>query len=128
MTPEPRSPLLPAAAEAVAQRHRQRWALAVGAAAAVGLGAMLGHGLGQSLAALLPASWVSASPALLGAAVALMLVPLSGWAVLRRAVSRYSISIVSAGQGEFCVVASLDPIGNGGRSKDDVAIDEIGST
>jgi len=49
----------------------------------VGLGAMLGHGLGQSLAAQLSGGAVAALPALVGAAVAAVLVPLAGWAAIR---------------------------------------------
>ncbi len=44
---------------------------------------MLGHGLGQTLAAALPSAWQAASGALLGAAVAALLVPVTGWAALR---------------------------------------------
>jgi diguanylate cyclase (GGDEF)-like protein len=47
------------------------------------LGALLGQGLAHSLAGVLPAGWQGASGALVGAAVALLLVPLSGWAALR---------------------------------------------
>ncbi len=44
---------------------------------------MLGHGLGQTLAAALPQAWQAASGALLGAAVAALLVPVGGWVALR---------------------------------------------
>ena len=64
-------------------RRQQRWALAASVGLAVGLGAMLGHGLGQSLSGALPASWQAAGAGLVGAAVALLLVPLSAWVALR---------------------------------------------
>ena len=64
-------------------RRQQRWALAASVGLAVGLGAMLGHGLGQSLSGALPATWQAASAGLVGAAVALLLVPLSAWVALR---------------------------------------------
>ena len=44
---------------------------------------MLGHGLAQSLNQALPTSWAGAVPALLGAAVAAVLVPLSAWVAIR---------------------------------------------
>lgn len=40
---------------------------------------MLGHGLGQSVARHLPTTMAGALPALVGAAVAAVLVPLAGW-------------------------------------------------
>ena len=72
-----------AAADVKVQQRRRTAALTVTAAAAVGLGALIGHGLGQSVATVLPAAWSSAMPALVGAAVAAMLVPLAGWAAIR---------------------------------------------
>ena len=72
-----------AAADVKVQQRRRAAALTVAAAAAVGLGALIGHGLGQSLATVLPAAWQAALPALVGAAVAAMLVPLAGWAAIR---------------------------------------------
>ena len=81
MTPEPHA-LTPS--EAAAQQLRQRrWALAAATTGAVGLGAMLGHGLQQSLAQALPTGWHGVLGALGGALVAAVLVPLSGWAALR---------------------------------------------
>ena len=68
---------------ATRSRQRRRSALLAGMAAALGLGAMLGHGLAQSLASMLPAAWQGGSGALLGAAVAAVLAPLSGWVALR---------------------------------------------
>ena len=72
-----------AAADVKVQQRRRAAALTVAAAAAVGLGALIGHGLGQSVATVLPAAWQSVLPALVGAAVAAMLVPLAGWAAIR---------------------------------------------
>lgn len=72
-----------ASADAKLQQRRRAGALAAAAAAAVGLGALLGHGLGQSVATVLPTTWQPALPALVGAAVAAMLVPLAGWAAIR---------------------------------------------
>ena len=72
-----------AAADVKVQERRRTAALTVTAAAAVGLGALIGHGLGQSVATVLPAAGSSAMPALVGAAVAAMLVPLVGWAAIR---------------------------------------------
>lgn len=69
--------------EARALQRRRAWALASAAGTAVGLGALLGHGLGQSVASALPAGWAGAIPALVGAAVTAMLVPLAGWMALR---------------------------------------------
>lgn len=66
-----------------AGRRGKGLVLAGAAAAAVGSGALLGHGLAQSLALNLPASWAAALPALAGAAVAAVLVPLAGWAAIR---------------------------------------------
>ena len=78
------SPVTPiAAADVKVQQRRRTAALTVTVAAAVGLGALIGHGLGQSVATVLPAAWFSALPALVGAAVAAMLVPLAGWAAIR---------------------------------------------
>ena len=51
--------------------------------AAVTVGAMLGHGLAQSLATVLPLAWRGASGALVGATVAALLVPLGGWVAIR---------------------------------------------
>ena len=83
MTTEYR-PVTPiASAEVKVQQRRRAAALMVAAAAAVGLGALIGHGLGQSVVTLLPVAWQSALPALVGAAVAAMLVPLAGWAAIR---------------------------------------------
>lgn len=85
MTPDQSSPQ-PAAqtgvSEAQALQRRRAWALAAATGAAVGLGALLGHGLGPSLSNALPAGWAVAVPALVGAAVAAVLVPLAGWAAI----------------------------------------------
>jgi len=83
MTPDLRPPLPSSAPADAALQRRRRWTLVAAGAAAVGLGAMLGHGLVQSLAGLLPAGWQGASGALVGAAVSALLVPLSGWAAIR---------------------------------------------
>ena len=83
MTPDPRLPPPPAPADLAGVRPRQRWALVAGVAVVVGLGAVLGQGLGPSLAGLLSPGWQGALPALVGATVALLLVPLSGWAAVR---------------------------------------------
>jgi len=83
MTPDLRPLLPPNAPVDAALQRRRRWTLAAAGAAAVGLGAMLGHGLVQSLAGVLPAGWQGASGALVGAAVSALLVPLSGWAAIR---------------------------------------------
>ena len=83
MTNEPR-PVTPiASADAKVRQRRRAAALIAATAAAVGLGALLGHGLGQSVASVLPVAWQSALPTLVGAAVAAMLVPLAGWAAIR---------------------------------------------
>ena len=83
MTPVQR-PLPPPESSADVVLHRQqRWALVATVGLAAGLGAMLGHGLAASLAGMLPAAWQVATPALLGALVALMLVPVSAWVALR---------------------------------------------
>ena len=83
MTPDipPAAPAAPSAAQAL--QRRRAITLAVAGVGAVGLGAMLGHGLGQSVAASLPAGGAAALPALVGAAVAAVLVPLTGWAAIR---------------------------------------------
>jgi len=83
MTPDipPVAPAAPSAAQAM--QRRRVISLALAGVGAVGLGAMLGHGLGQSLAASLPAGGAAALPALVGAAVAAVLVPLAGWAAIR---------------------------------------------
>ena len=78
-----RRPPTPSDAPAQQMQRHQRWTLAAVMALAVGGGAMLGHGLGPSLAAVLPAAWQAALPALVGAAVALLLVPVSAWVALR---------------------------------------------
>ncbi len=87
MTPDNQSakPAALSGAPTAAQALRRRRAVALAAAGvgAVGLGAMLGHGLGQSVAANLPAAAAGALPALVGAAVAALLVPLAGWAAIR---------------------------------------------
>jgi len=87
MTPDtpPAKPVATSGAPTAAQalQRRRAIALAVAGLGAVGLGAMLGHGLGQSLAANLPAMAAGALPALVGAAVAALLVPLAGWAAIR---------------------------------------------
>ena len=70
-------------AEVQIQQRRRAAALAAAAAAAVGVGALLGHGLGQSLASALPVAWQAVVPTLVGAAVAALLVPLAGWAAIR---------------------------------------------
>ena len=72
-----------ASADAQVQQRRRAGALLVATLAAVGVGALMGEGLGKSLATMLPAGWSSALPALVGAAVAAMLVPLAGWAAIR---------------------------------------------
>lgn len=79
--PRPATPISPA--DAPNLQRRRAWALAAAAAAGVGLGALMGHGLGQSLAAQLSGGWQGALPALVGATVAAMLVPLAGWAAIR---------------------------------------------
>ena len=77
-------PSLPAQPPAqLVLRRQQRWALVAIIGLAVGIGAMLGHGLGQSLSGALPAAWAAASAGLVGAGVALLLVPLSAWVALR---------------------------------------------
>lgn len=86
MTPESKPAAAAASAAptaAQALQRRRTISLAVAGLGAVGLGAMLGHGLGQSLTAQLPASWSAALPALVGAAVSALLVPLAGWAAIR---------------------------------------------
>ena len=83
MTTDRRPPAPPEAPAQQVLRRQQRWALAATVALAVGLGAMLGHGLGQSMAGLLPAAWQGGLAALVGAVVALLLVPLSAWVTLR---------------------------------------------
>ena len=83
MKPDPHPTPLPARTLAQALQRRRAWALAAATGGAVGVGAMLGHGLAQSLGQALPASWQAAMPALLGAAVAALLVPLAGWAAIR---------------------------------------------
>ena len=83
MTTDARPPLPPEPPAQLGLRHQQRWALVAGVGLAVGFGAMLGHGLGQSLSTALPAAWQAASAGLVGAAVALLLVPLSAWVALR---------------------------------------------
>lgn len=72
-----------AAHPAQALQRRRAVAMAAAGVGAVGLGAMLGHGLGQSVAANLPVAAMGALPALVGAAVAALLVPLAGWAAIR---------------------------------------------
>ena len=81
MTPE--TPALTRPDAAARQARQRRWALAAAATGAVGLGAMLGHGVQQSLVQALPTGWHGALGALGGAAVAALLVPLSGWVALR---------------------------------------------
>ena len=81
MTPESRALTPPDAA--VQHLRQRRWALTAATTGAVGLGAMLGHGLQQSLAQALPTGWHGVLAALGGAVVAAVLVPLSGWAALR---------------------------------------------
>ena len=83
MTIDTRSPLPPDPPAQRVLRRQQRWALAASVGLAVGVGAMLGHGLGQTLAGALPAAWGAASAGLVGAAVALLLVPLCAWVTLR---------------------------------------------
>ena len=83
MTIDTRSSLPPDPPAHQVLRRQQRWALVASVGLAVGIGAMLGHGLGQSLSGALPAAWQAASAALVGAAVALLLVPLSAWVALR---------------------------------------------
>lgn len=83
----PPIPPIPSAADAAVaarRRHLHRClALASAFGAVVGLGAMLGHGLGASLAQALPANWIGAVPALLGATLAALLTPLAAWLALR---------------------------------------------
>jgi diguanylate cyclase (GGDEF)-like protein len=74
-------PALAAPANALQRRHL--WALLAAGLAAVALGAMLGQGLAQSLTAALPAPWLGSIGAWVGAAVAVLLVPLSAWAAIR---------------------------------------------
>ena len=83
MSIDARPPLSTPSAAQLVLRRQQRWGLVASVGLAVGLGAMLGHGLGQSLAGALPAAWQPASASLVGAAVALLLVPLSAWVALR---------------------------------------------
>jgi diguanylate cyclase (GGDEF)-like protein len=86
MTPDRSSPqpaTQTAVSEARALQRRRAWALAAATGAAVALGALLGHGLGPSLLNALPAGWTAVMPALVGAAVAALLVPLAGWAAIR---------------------------------------------
>lgn len=83
MTPDTLTDPAAADSELRALQRRRAWALAAAAGAAVGLGALLGHGLSHSLLSALPASWAAAMPALAGAAVAALLVPLAGWVALR---------------------------------------------
>jgi diguanylate cyclase (GGDEF)-like protein len=83
MTPD-NAASAPAGSPAIpATRRRRAIALAAAGLGTVGAGAMLGHGLGQSLAGHLPAVLSAALPALVGAAVAAVLVPLAGWAAIR---------------------------------------------
>ncbi|MBL8352836.1 MAG: GGDEF domain-containing protein [Burkholderiaceae bacterium] len=77
----PATPIPPA--DAPGLRRRRVWALTAAAASTIGLGALLGHGLGHSVAAALPQPWQAGVPALVGAAVAALLVPLAGWAAIR---------------------------------------------
>jgi len=83
MTAEQRPVLNYTPKPAVVLQPGQRWALAGAVGAAIGLGAMLGHGLGQSLTQALPTGWAAALPALLGAAVSAVMVPLAAWAAVR---------------------------------------------
>ncbi len=83
MTPDPLTDPAAADCELRALQRRRAWALAAAAGAAVGLGALLGHGLSQSLLSALPAGWAAVLPALTGAAVAVLLVPMAGWVALR---------------------------------------------
>jgi len=83
MTTDHRPATTIVSADAKALRRRRAWALAAAGVGAVGLGALLGHGLGHSVAASLPSAWQAGVPALVGAAVAALLVPLAGWAVVR---------------------------------------------
>ena len=83
MTIDTRPSLPPDPPVQLVLRRQQRWALVASVGLAVGVGAMLGHGLGQSLTGALPAAWATASAGLVGAAVALLLVPLSAWVALR---------------------------------------------
>jgi len=64
-------------------QRRQRQALVLGGVGAVGLGALLGHGLMQSIGGALPAAWQPAAGALVGAAVSALLVPAAAWAAIR---------------------------------------------
>lgn len=82
--PTDQAPAAPAVStDARALQRRRAVALAAAGLGAVGLGAMLGHGLGQSLAGQLGTAMAGALPALVGAAVAAVLVPLAGWAAIR---------------------------------------------
>ena len=83
MTPDHRPATPPPLPADQVLRRQQRWAGVAAVGLAVALGAMLGHGLGRSLAGALPADWQQASAALVGAAVAAVLVPLSTWVALR---------------------------------------------
>ena len=80
MTPHRRPADLPDSADP--RRHHHRWAWLAAAGGAVAIGALLGHGLAQSLASALPAAWQGAAGALLGAAVAALLVPAGAWLAL----------------------------------------------
>jgi diguanylate cyclase len=102
-----------ASADAKVQQRRRVVALGAAAVAAVGLGALLGHGLGQSVATSLPVAWQAATPALVGAAVAAMLVPLAAWAAIRivapTLAPRRALAAAggSAGSGSGAVVTPL---------------------
>jgi diguanylate cyclase (GGDEF)-like protein len=105
MTPDQRpatpSPLF---SDAQALQRRRRWALLAAAGAAVALGALLGHGLAQSLAGVLPLAWRASSGAWVGAAVAALLVPLSGWAAIR------IVAPSSPRRSTLAAVAPLKPV------------------
>lgn len=82
--PTERTSAVPAVSpDARALQTRRAVALAAAGLGTVGLGAMLGHGLGQSLAGQLGSTMAAALPALVGASVAAVLVPLAGWAAIR---------------------------------------------
>jgi diguanylate cyclase (GGDEF)-like protein len=63
--------------------RQRRWALVAAVLAAVGLGALLGHGVAHSLLRAMPAGWTGLLGAVLGASVAAVLVPLAGWAAIK---------------------------------------------
>ena len=96
------------------QRHRWAWLAAAGGA--VGIGAMLGHGLARSLAGALPAAWQDSAGALVGAALAALLVPAGGWLALRIAAPARP---GQPGPQALGRVAALRPVAKGATSGSD---------